>query len=100
MIYLNDGLPFKPSGRQILEASKFHRCSTVGWRTVGFNFALEESYRCWAQGWLPPKIILVADSTFDEDFYIVNWELTLDANALSEDWLSQNRPDDFQIPLF
>ena len=100
MIYSSEGLPFKPTGRQYLEAAKFYECSTVGWRTVGFNFALEESYRCWSQGWLPPKIILVADSTFDEDFYIVNWEMTLDANALSEDWLNQNRPDDFQIPLF
>ena len=100
MIYSSKGLSFKPSGRQYLSTGNFYRCSTNGWRTTGFNFALNESYRVWAQGWLPPNIHIAADTTFDEDFYICNWELTLEMNRLTEDWLDEHRPRDFQIPLF
>ena len=100
MIYSSDGLPFKFAGRHYLATGKFYKCKLNGWRTVGFNFALNESYRVWAQGWLPTNIHIAADSTFDQDLYICNWEVTLDINRLTEDWLKKNRPDDFQIPLF
>ena len=67
--------------------------------TVGFNFAKEETYRCWSQGWFPAGTILVCDNTLDIDCFIVNYEKTIEVNFFDPDWLIENQPDNIQMDL-
>ncbi len=94
------GLALNLPGRNYLEASKFHRCQKHGWLATGFNFARNESYRCWSQAWFPVASILVCDCIMDVDMFIVNYEKTCDANAFDPNWLKDNEPKDDQLNLF
>tara|TARA_Y100001968_G_C19042882_1_gene565387 strand:+ start:294 stop:599 length:306 start_codon:yes stop_codon:yes gene_type:complete len=97
---LQKGLALNSPGRNYLEGSKFYPCRTIGWYTIGFNFALEESYRCWSQGWFPACSILVCDQIMDIDCFVVNYEKTIDVNAFDPEWLKKNEPGDDQLFFF
>ena len=53
-----------------------------------------------ATRWFPPGTFLISDSVWNDDYYFINSECTIDSNGYSYEWLDEHEPTELFPPLF
>ena len=92
--------PIFSDRRRLVLIGKLHRTRNNCWKGVGECIARGETYRVLATRWFPPGTFLVSDSVWNDDYYFINSESTIDRNGYSYEWLDEHEPKELFPPLF